>query len=143
VLVHESAILVGFPLACCAWFHASRRRAAAGEPALSAAPLLLPVAAFAAITLVPLPPGFESSFAHRLAQFDFIKKVKKLFPLLLLDDIFDKLDEFRMSRLMELVSHDNFGQIFITDTHPERVENIFRSINKPVRIFSIENGTVK
>ena len=89
--------------------------------------------------------GQQKSFliALKLAQFDFIKKVKKLFPLLLLDDIFDKLDEFRMSRLMELVSHDNFGQIFITDTHPERVEKIFRSINKPVRIFNIENGTVK
>ncbi len=89
--------------------------------------------------------GQQKSFlvALKLAQFDFIKKVKGLFPLLLLDDIFDKLDDFRMNRLMELVSHDNFGQIFITDTHPERVKNIFKQINKPVRIFSIENGTVK
>jgi DNA replication and repair protein RecF len=89
--------------------------------------------------------GQQKSFliALKLAQFDFIKKVKGLFPLLLLDDIFDKLDEFRMNRLMELVSHDNFGQIFITDTHPERVEKIFKAINKPVRIFNIVNGTVK
>ena len=88
--------------------------------------------------------GQQKSFliALKLAQFDFIKKVKGLFPLLLLDDIFDKLDDFRMNRLMELVSHDNFGQIFITDTHPERVKNIFSRINKPVRIFSIEKGMV-
>jgi hypothetical protein len=72
VLVHESAILVGFPLACFAWFHVNRRRVAAGEPGLSAAPLVLPVAAFAITTLAPLPPGFETHFAGRLAQFDFI-----------------------------------------------------------------------
>ena len=72
MLVHESAILVGFPLACFAWFHVNDRRVAAGERGLTAAPLALPVAAFAAITLVPLPPGFESSFAQRLGQFDFI-----------------------------------------------------------------------
>ena len=89
--------------------------------------------------------GQQKSFliSLKLAQFDFIKSIKKLFPILLLDDIFDKLDDFRMNRLMELVSHDNFGQIFITDTHGERVSKIFGQIKKPIRIFNIENGMVK
>ena len=89
--------------------------------------------------------GQQKSFliSLKLAQFDFIKQVKNIFPLLLLDDIFDKLDNFRMNRLMELVSHDSFGQIFITDTHAERVSKIFSSIKKPIRIFEIENGTIK
>jgi DNA replication and repair protein RecF len=88
--------------------------------------------------------GQQKSFliALKLAQFDFIKSVKNIFPLLLLDDIFDKLDDFRMNRLMELVSHDSFGQIFITDTRGDRVSEIFSSIRKPIRIFSIENGMV-
>src|SRR5262249_15619330 len=72
VLVHESAILVGYPLACFAWFHANNRRVAAGEAPLDAVPLALPIVAFMVITLVPLPPGFESAFAQRLGQFDFI-----------------------------------------------------------------------
>jgi DNA replication and repair protein RecF len=88
--------------------------------------------------------GQQKSFliALKLAQFDFIKSVKNIFPLLLLDDIFDKLDDFRMNRLMELVSHDSFGQIFITDTHGDRVSKIFSQINRPIRIFNIENGAV-
>ncbi|HEY6212589.1 MAG TPA: hypothetical protein VIW45_09905, partial [Vicinamibacterales bacterium] len=72
VLVHESAIVVGFPLVCLAWVHVNRRREAQGERALTGYPLLLPIAAFAAITLAPLPPGFERSFAARLSRFDFI-----------------------------------------------------------------------
>ena len=72
VLVHESAIIVGFPLVCLAWVHANRLRTARGAPGLAAYPLLLPIVTFVAITLAPLPSGFESSFASRLAQFDFI-----------------------------------------------------------------------
>ncbi|MBK5286773.1 MAG: DNA replication/repair protein RecF [Bacteroidia bacterium] len=88
--------------------------------------------------------GQQKSFliSLKLAQFDFIKSIKNIFPLLLLDDVFDKLDDFRVNRLMELVSHDNFGQIFITDTHTERVIEIFNKIKKPIRTFSIENGMV-
>ncbi len=88
--------------------------------------------------------GQQKSFliALKLAQFDFIKEVKKVKPILLLDDIFDKLDNLRVKRLMELVSKENFGQIFITDAHPERVEKIFEDINVKIRTFVVKNGTV-
>jgi DNA replication and repair protein RecF len=61
---------------------------------------------------------------------------------LLLDDIFDKLDDHRVRKLMELVSHRNFGQIFITDTHPERIQSIFRDISVPVKTFTIRTANV-
>jgi DNA replication and repair protein RecF len=88
--------------------------------------------------------GQQKSFliGLKLSQFDFIKEIKKLKPILLLDDIFDKLDDTRVSRLMELVSKDSFGQIFITDTHPERVKSIFEKINIEIKVFRVENGTV-
>ncbi|MGI8893804.1 MAG: DNA replication/repair protein RecF, partial [Bacteroidia bacterium] len=67
--------------------------------------------------------GQQKSFliALKLAQFQFFSMKKGVKPILLLDDIFDKLDEQRVTKLMELVSQDNFSQIFITDTHSERV----------------------
>lgn len=88
--------------------------------------------------------GQQKSFliALKLAQFDFIKEIKKMKPVLLLDDIFDKLDDLRVKRLMELVSKDNFGQIFITDAHPERVKKIFEDINVPIKTFAVKYGTV-
>lgn len=89
--------------------------------------------------------GQQKSFliALKLAQFDFIKEIKQVKPILLLDDIFDKLDDSRVRRLMELVSRENFGQIFISDTHPERVGKIFDGISRPIRIFEVEAGAVK
>ena len=64
-------------------------------------------------------------------------------PILLLDDIFEKLDNFRISRLMELVSKHNFGQIFITDTHIERVVEIFNKIEENVLCFKVKDGLVE
>jgi DNA replication and repair protein RecF len=86
--------------------------------------------------------GQQKSFliALKLAQFDFIKEIKKIKPILLLDDIFDKLDDMRVKRLMELVSKDSFGQIFITDAHPERVKGIFEKINVPIKLFNVADG---
>jgi DNA replication and repair protein RecF len=66
--------------------------------------------------------------ALKLAQFDIIKNKKKSAPLLLLDDIFEKLDQNRITALLELISKRHFGQIFITDTHPQRVTEILNSI---------------
>lgn len=60
----------------------------------------------------------------KLAQFEFLHKIKGFFPILLLDDIFDKLDRTRVSKLMELVSNNDFGQVFITDTNETRVREI-------------------
>jgi DNA replication and repair protein RecF len=78
----------------------------------------------------------------KLAKFAFLKKVKEIQPLLLLDDIFDKLDESRVSKLMEIVGSDAFGQIFITDTHPERIKKILEGLGSPFRSFFIQEGTV-
>src|SRR6185436_17214323 len=86
--------------------------------------------------------GQQKSFliAIKLAQFDFIREIKKVKPLLLLDDIFDKLDEARMRSLLQMVSHHDFGQIFLTDTHPERAREIFDSIDVPSKVFHVESG---
>ncbi len=88
--------------------------------------------------------GQQKSFliALKLAQYSYLQKFKGFKPLLLLDDIFDKLDNHRMHKLMEMVSHDDFGQIFITDTGKERVLNIFDKIKVPITLFDVENGTI-
>jgi DNA replication and repair protein RecF len=83
--------------------------------------------------------GQQKSYliALKLAQFQFIKQQSKVTPILLLDDIFDKLDETRVSQIIALVNNDEFGQIFITDTHSERTENILKESNKPYQIFKL------
>ena len=88
--------------------------------------------------------GQQKSFviALKLAHFDSIKKNKNLKPILLLDDIFDKLDDERIGKLMEMVAQDAFGQLFITDARPERTEKIFENIRAEIRIFNIENGVI-
>jgi DNA replication and repair protein RecF len=80
--------------------------------------------------------------ALRLAQYDFIKKQKNVTPILLLDDIFDKLDESRVKQLIALLVQKNFGQLFITDTHPERIVHIAQSYADEVGIFTIQDGAV-
>lgn len=83
--------------------------------------------------------GQQKSFliALKLAQFDFIKKQTKTLPILLFDDIFDKLDAFRVQQIVNMVNDDVFGQIFISDTHPERTENIIKQTHKSYKIFNI------
>lgn len=89
--------------------------------------------------------GQQKSFliALKLAQFDFIKELNGYKPLLLLDDIFDKLDENRVEEIIKLVNEHHFGQIFITDTHPERTENIIKRINEDYKLFTVTKGTVE
>jgi len=89
--------------------------------------------------------GQQKSFliALKLAQYAYVEKYKGFKPLLLLDDIFDKLDDHRMFKLMEMVSHHDFGQIFITDTGRERVLNIFNRIKVPVTLFEVNNGAIQ
>ena len=86
--------------------------------------------------------GQQKSFliALKLAQFDFIKSIKNTTPILLLDDIYDRLDDLRIKQLMELVCSNNFGQLFITDTHPTRLANLFKASNVNYKIFSIDSG---
>ena len=83
--------------------------------------------------------GQQKSYliALKFAQFEFIKQQSKLIPILLLDDIFDKLDEYRVSQIIELVDNDEFGQIFITDTHSERIKNVIQQSNKSYKIFKM------
>jgi len=78
----------------------------------------------------------------KLAQFDQLQAAKGIKPILLLDDIFDKLDDHRVQRLMQLVSCHTFGQIFITDTHPERLKQIFEAIQVELTTFEVTNGEV-
>ena len=89
--------------------------------------------------------GQQKSFliALKLAQFDFIKKIKNVTPILLLDDIYDKLDDLRVKQLMEIVSSDNFGQLFITDTHATRLGDLFQSSDVDYKVFRIANGAVE
>ena len=67
-------------------------------------------------------------FALKLAQYQLLKNYKSFSPILLLDDVFEKLDEKRMERLLQWVCNENDGQVFITDTHKSRLENIFEKL---------------
>ena len=78
----------------------------------------------------------------KLAQFDFLKQVHKMPPILLLDDIFDKLDSERVKKIIELVSGDSFGQIFITDTNRQHLDQILAQIGQDTKIFEVKGGVV-
>ncbi len=84
--------------------------------------------------------GQQKTFliALKLAQFDFLRDEMGYKPLLLLDDIFDKLDAHRVTALIGLVNAHHFGQIFITDTHPERTAELVQAINEESKIFRID-----
>ncbi|HEX7366586.1 MAG TPA: DNA replication and repair protein RecF [Pelobium sp.] len=88
--------------------------------------------------------GQQKSFliALKLAKYSFIYEQKGFKPMLLLDDIFDKLDDLRITKLMKMVSAENFGQLFITDTNAERLKTIFSSINVELNLFEISNSII-
>jgi DNA replication and repair protein RecF len=73
--------------------------------------------------------GQQKSFlvVLKLAQYEYIKQIKGKKPLLLLDDVFDKLDQNRIEQLIGLVAGKHFGQVFITDTHKERTLELFKN----------------
>ncbi|MGV3547815.1 MAG: DNA replication/repair protein RecF [Pedobacter sp.] len=89
--------------------------------------------------------GQQKSFliALKLAQYSYLQKFKGFKPLLLLDDIFDKLDTHRIHKLMEMVSHQDFGQIFITDANKDRVEAVFKEINVEIELFEVIDGGIE
>jgi len=72
----------------------------------------------------------------KLAQFDYLSNFKSN-PILLLDDIFDKLDDNRVKQIVDLVNEDKFKQIFISDTNKNRSERIIKMVNKSYKIFEI------
>ena len=81
--------------------------------------------------------------ALKLAQFDFLKRTtSKTTPLLLLDDIFDKLDAERVEQIVRLVSGDAFGQIFITDTNRDHLDQILKGSAHDYKIFDVDNGEI-
>ena len=83
--------------------------------------------------------GQQKSYliALKLAQFDFIKAQSKVKPILLLDDIFDKLDDLRVMQIIKLVNNNEFGQLFISDTHKERTEEVVKVTKQPYKIFQL------
>lgn len=83
--------------------------------------------------------GQQKSFliALKLAQFEFIKKQGGVLPILLFDDIFDKLDETRVAKIVQMIDDKVFGQIFISDTHPERTEAIIKTTHQSYAIFKM------
>lgn len=84
--------------------------------------------------------GQQKSYlvALKLAEFDFVKMQSKRTPILLLDDIFDKLDEKRVSRIIALVNDAAFGQLFISDTHVKRTEKVIKKTNQSYKIFRLK-----
>jgi DNA replication and repair protein RecF len=81
--------------------------------------------------------------ALKLAQFNFIHQLSGIKPILLLDDIFDKLDINRVEQFIHLVADHSFGQIFITDTNKARLDEILSKINSGFSLFNVEKGEVK
>lgn len=80
--------------------------------------------------------------AMKLAQFDFIKTMAGMTPILLLDDIFDKLDKSRVEQIVKLVADEHFGQIFMTDTNREHLDQIIRELQADAKIFRVTDGVV-
>jgi DNA replication and repair protein RecF len=83
--------------------------------------------------------GQQKSYliALKLAQFDFIKEQKKVNPILLMDDIFDKLDENRVEQIITLVDNEDFGQLFISDTHAERTESVIKKVHQTYKMIHL------
>jgi len=88
--------------------------------------------------------GQQKTFllALKLAQYDFLKKVSKIKPVILLDDVFDKLDADRVTQIIKLVSKDHFGQIFITDTNENHMSEILSRIPTEHKVFRVEKQGV-
>ena len=81
--------------------------------------------------------------ALKLAQFAFLNKRGQTTPILLLDDIFDKLDASRVEQIIKLVSENGFGQIFITDTNRKYLDEILLAMNHDYALFRVERGEVQ
>lgn len=81
--------------------------------------------------------------ALKLAQFEFIRNISGLKPILLLDDIFDKLDRNRVEQIVKMVAGEQFGQIFITDTNREHLDTILHAITSSYTIFKVDNGSIR
>ncbi len=81
--------------------------------------------------------------ALKLAQYELLRTAKGVSPILLLDDLFDKLDPQRTAQLLDLLGGESFGQIFITDTQAARVSALLPSLGKPYRLFEVQKGGIQ
>jgi DNA replication and repair protein RecF len=88
--------------------------------------------------------GQQKTFlvALKLAKFDFISLHNGQKPILLLDDIFDKFDADRVSQIIRLVADEHFGQIFVTDTHPERMKEMLSNLNIDYKLFNLTDNQI-
>jgi DNA replication and repair protein RecF len=89
--------------------------------------------------------GQQKSFiiSLRLAQFEWLKTMKETNPILLLDDIFDKLDHERVQKLVALVTNEFFGQVIISDTDKDRMVKLLNTLSISSKLFETKNGEVK
>jgi DNA replication and repair protein RecF len=85
--------------------------------------------------------GQQKSFliALKLAQFESIKQIAHQKPILLFDDIFDKLDAKRVEKIIQMINNEIFGQIFISDTHTERTKKLVAAVHQSYKIFEMDN----
>jgi len=81
--------------------------------------------------------------ALKLAQFEFVKEISGLKPILLLDDIFDKLDQGRVEQIVKTVASEEFGQIFMTDTNREHLDSIVKEMDADFCIFNVDAGNIE
>lgn len=88
--------------------------------------------------------GQQKSFiiALKLAQYEYLFTKTGIKPLLLLDDIFEKLDNNRLAIILTMIAEDNFGQIFISDTDKKRLEEMFKNLTAEIKYFEIYKGAV-
>ena len=88
--------------------------------------------------------GQQKSYllATKFAQFEFVKQHRQIIPILMLDDIHDKLDDHRISHLIELISGKEFGQVFITDTSKEKIQKLFKGLDVEIKIFKVKDGLI-
>ncbi len=89
--------------------------------------------------------GQQKSFvtAMKLAHFAYIHELKTEKPIVMLDDLFDKLDDDRVSRIIRMVGEHSLGQLFISDTHPERVARFLQEAGVPFQAYHVRDGAVK
>lgn len=81
--------------------------------------------------------------ALKLAHFEYIRRKKNMKPIVMLDDLFDKLDDDRVERIISLIKNHSFGQLFITDTHPGRIREILEQCKIPYYLYAIRKGTAR
>ena len=81
--------------------------------------------------------------ALKLAQFEFLRKNKNAKPIVMMDDLFDKLDDKRVEQIIKMIKDHEFGQLFITDTHPDRIKKILDEHGVGIKAFNVTSGNVE